>query len=358
MKSRHKKVAVALSGGVDSSVAAALLQDRGYGVIGLWMQFLGEGPPEINPSFREARRSAETLGIPLYAVDLRCVFQEEIVDYFLREYMAGRTPNPCALCNPKIKFGYLLQRALGLGAEGFATGHYARLQWDPHLRGFTILKGVDRQKDQSYFLWGLSQAQLAHCILPNGGLTKKEVREIARQRGLSLTERRESQEICFIPEGDYRDFLRRQLKGKLPPGGKIVDRDGCSLGRHRGIFSFTIGQRRGIGIPARRPYYVLEIDPINNRVVVGGKDDLLRRGLVAQGMNWASTSPPTERFRAKGKVRYRYPEGSCTVIPSGEGEVTVHFDELQECITPGQALVLYQDEVLLGGGWIRDVCGE
>ncbi len=358
MRSRHKKVAVAMSGGVDSSVAVALLQEEGYEVIGLWMQLLGEETTERDPSFHDAHRSAKTLGIPLYTVDLRSLFQEKIINYFLQEYMSGRTPNPCALCNPKIKFGALLEKALELGAERFATGHYARIKWDPNAERFIILRGIDSAKDQSYFLWGLSQGQLSRCILPNGGLTKGEVRKIAQKRGLPLSEWGESQEICFIPQGDYRDFLQKRLKGKLPSGGEIVDKDDRPLGRHRGIFSFTIGQRQGIGIPSRQPYYVLRIDPTTNRVVVGAKEDLFAKGLVAQGMNWVSIPPQQKEFRAMGKIRYRHPGDLCTVTPRGEDECIINFDEPQEAITPGQALVLYQDDVLLGGGWIWEVCGE
>jgi tRNA-specific 2-thiouridylase len=353
---KEKKVAVAMSGGVDSSVAAALLQEEGYEAIGLWMQVLGEAPPEADPAFCAARNAAQTLGIPLFPVDLRSPFQEAVVAYFLQEYLAGRTPNPCALCNPRIKFGPLMERALELGAERFATGHYARTRWDSTKERFVLLKGIDTEKDQSYFLWGLAQGQLAQCLFPNGGLTKEEVREIGRSRGLPLIEREESQEICFIPHGDYRAFLHRNLHGRLAPGGEIVDKAGRVLGRHGGIFGFTIGQRRGIGVPSSRPYYVLRIDPPDNRVVVGHKEDLWAQGLVAQGMHWVSIDPPKEAFKAQGRIRYRHAGGACGVVPRGEAEALVQFDEPQEAITPGQALVLYQDDCLLGGGWIGEVC--
>jgi len=345
-----------MSGGVDSSVAAALLHEQGYEVIGLWMQVLGEGPPEADSSFCDALSTARTLGIPLFPLDLRAPFQAEVIDPFLREYLSGRTPNPCALCNPRIKFGPLMERAVELGAESFATGHYARTRWDAEKKRFVLLKGIDAEKDQSYFLWGLAQGQLARCLFPNGGLTKEEVREIGRAKGLPLAERGESQEICFIPHGDYRDFLQRRLQGKVAPGGEIVDKEGRPLGRHQGIFGFTIGQRRGIGIPSRRPYYVLRIDPPANRVVVGHKEDLLAQGLLARGMHWVSIPPPRKEFRGVGKVRYRHAGEGCEVTPGGEAEVVVRFNEPQEAITPGQALVLYQDDRLLGGGWIGEVC--
>ena len=345
-----------MSGGVDSTVAAALLHEQGYEVIGLWMQVLGDGPPEEIPSFRDALSSAESIGIPLESVDLRAPFQAEVVDYFLQEYCVGRTPNPCVICNPRIKFGPLMKRGLELGAEGFATGHYARTRWDPAKKRFCLLKGIDPEKDQSYFLWGLAQEQLAQCIFPNGDWSKEQVREQARKRGLPPTERAESQEICFIPHGDYRDFLNKGLQGDIAPGGEIVDKAGRPLGKHEGIFSFTIGQRRGIGVPSSRPYYVLRIDPPTNQVIVGHKEDLLARELVAHGMHWVSIPPPHKEFRAVGRIRYRHAGAACQVIPRGKTEVVVQFDEPQEAITPGQALVLYQDDCLLGGGWIGEVC--
>jgi tRNA-specific 2-thiouridylase len=351
--SKGKKVAVAMSGGVDSTVAAALLHEQGYEVIGLWMQVLEH---KETPSFRDALSSAQSIGIPLFPVDLRSPFQEEVIAYFLQEYRAGRTPNPCVLCNPRIKFGPLMERGVELGAKYFATGHYARTRWDPEKKRNTLLKGIDAEKDQSYFLWGLSQEQLAKCLFPNGKLTKGQVREEARKRGLPATERDESQEICFIPHGDYRDFLQKSLQGNSATEGEIVDKAGRALGRHEGIFGFTIGQRRGIGVPSRRPYYVLRIDPPTNQVVVGYKEDLLAGGLVAHGMHWVPIPPPTKEFRAVGKIRYRHAGAACQVTPRNETEVVVQFDEPQEAITPGQALVLYQDDCLLGGGWIGEVC--
>jgi tRNA-specific 2-thiouridylase len=353
--SKGKKIAVAMSGGVDSTVAAALLHEQGYAVIGLWMQVLGQGPPEEAPAFRDALSSAQRIGIPLVPVDLRSPFQEEVIDYFLQEYLAGRTPNPCVLCNPRIKFGLLMERGVELGAELFATGHYARIRWDPTKKRFVLLKGIDTEKDQSYFLWGLAQEQLARCLFPDGGFTKAQVREQARKRELPVTERGESQEICFIPHGDYRDFLHKGLQGTVAPEGEIVDKAGRALGRHQGIFGFTIGQRRGIGIPSRRPYYVLSIDPPTNQVVVGHKEDLLSGGLKAHRMHWVSIPPPPKEFRGVGKIRYRHAGATCRVTPRGEAEVIVRFDEPQEAITPGQALVLYQDDCLLGGGWIGEV---
>jgi tRNA-specific 2-thiouridylase len=242
-----------------------------------------------------------------------------------------------------------------MGAEGFATGHYARVQWDLAQERYMLLRGVDKAKDQSYFLWGLSQGQLARCHFPNGELTKKEVREMARGRGLPIAERCESQEICFIPRADYRSFLREQVADEIGAQGDIVARDGRILGRHQGIFGFTIGQRRGINLPAPAPYYVLKIEPAANRVVVGNKKELLAQGLVANAMRWVSISPPQGAFRCLGQIRYRHQAAACQVIPCEEDAVVVRFDDAQEAITPGQALVLYEDERVLGGGWIQEV---
>jgi tRNA-specific 2-thiouridylase len=356
MPSPQTKIAVAMSGGVDSSVAAARLQEAGHAVCGIWMQVTGKGPPEADPSYCSARAAARALGIPLTPVDLRDVFEEEVIAYFLREYLAGRTPNPCVLCNPRIKFGALMERGMALGAELFATGHYARTAWDPAGERFVLLRGLDRAKDQSYFLWGLTQEQLGRCRFPNGESTKEQVRQEACARDLPLSEREESQEICFIPDGDYRLFLHRRLHGKIAAEGDIVDTAGRNVGRHEGVFGFTIGQRQGIGVPARRPYYVLRIDPTANRVVVGEKEDLLTRGLLAHGMRWVSIPPPPGGFTATAKIRYRHRGGVCRVTPRGEEEVLVRFDEPQEAITPGQALVLYQDDRVLGGGWIERGC--
>lgn len=345
-----------MSGGVDSAVAAARLQEAGYEVIGLWMQLLGEGPPETNPSFRDACTVAQALDIPLFPVDLRAPFQAEIIAYFLRVYLAGKTPNPCALCNPRIKFGLLMERALEMGAELFATGHYARVEQEPEQGRFVLRRGIDKKKDQSYFLWGLAQEQLACCCFPNGESTKAEVRQLARSRGLPLSERGESQDICFIPHGDYRSFLGSRLKDYRCAQGAIVDKEGRILGRHGGVFGFTVGQRQGIGVPAKRPYYVLRIDPVANQVIVGEKEDLLARGLTAHEMRWVSIPPPQEGLRAMGQIRYRHAGALCQVTPRSEAEVAVRFDEPQEAITPGQALVLYLDDRVLGGGWIGEVC--
>ena len=358
MRFTNKKIAVAMSGGVDSSIAAAQLLEQGYEVFGLWMYIKGEGEPETDTSYRDARAVAEKLGIPLTVVDLRPFFKEEVISYFLREYLVGRTPNPCAVCNPRIKFGALMEQGMAMEAEGFATGHYARVAWDPVQERYILLRGVDIVKDQSYFLWGLSQEQLARCYFPNGELTKKQVREMARSRGLPVAERSESQEICFIPQGDYRTFLRQQVTDTIDAQGEIVAQDGRILGTHQGIFGFTIGQRRGINLPAHAPYYVLKIEPAANRVVVGSKEDLLAQGLVANNMRWVSIASPQGQFGCLGQIRYRHQAAACQVIPCAEDTVVVRFDEAEEAITPGQALVLYQDERVLGGGWIQEVLGD
>ena len=358
MNANPTTVAVAMSGGVDSAVAASLLLEGGYEVLGLWMQLRATGSLDLDAAYQDALRAAHVLGIPLTHVNLQLQFERAVVACFLEEYRSGNTPNPCARCNPEIKFGALMAKGLELGAERFATGHYARVTWDSSSERFVLLRGIDRRKDQSYFLWGLSQGQLARCVFPNGSLMKKEVLQHAKRRGLPVTERGESQEICFIPRGDYRLYIQERLGNNLPSGGEIVDQSGRILGKHRGIFNFTIGQRRRIGIPADKPLYVTKIDSATNRVVVGQKEDLSARKLVARGMNWVSVPDPRGVFRAKGKIRYRHSETPCTVVPCGNDTVEVRFDEPQEAITPGQALVLYDGPVLLGGGWIRDVCDE
>jgi len=346
------KVAVALSGGVDSFTAALILKERGHEVFGLFMYVVDEGEMERSPAYLRAQEAAELLGLPLYGLDLRGEFEKLVVRDFLAEYLQGRTPNPCILCNLRVKFGLLASEAKGRGAEAFATGHYVR-KTERDGRSL-LLRGRDRKRDQSYFLWPLRQEQLRSSIFPLGDLEKEEVKEMAASHGYPVERASESREICFIPDGDYRRFLEARLP-TVPPEGEIVDLEGRILGRHKGVHRFTVGQRRGLGIKDRRPYYVVRIEPKEGRIVVGRVEDLYSRRLRAKGVNWVA-SPPGEEFEAEGQVRYRQKPASCRVIARGD-ELICEFSDPQRAVTPGQAIVLYRGDVLLGGGWIEEVLG-
>ena len=363
---KKDRVVVAMSGGVDSSTAAALLKEEGYEVIGLTMHLWdqtqdGKGafgrccsPDDLH----DARRVADQLGIPHYVVNLKKAFEEEVVNNFIEEYLRGRTPNPCIHCNDRIKFGFLLRKAVELGAKALATGHYARIMRAPHVphrkeERYLLLRGKDRNKDQSYFLFTLTQEQMDKVIFPLGGKFKVEVRQQALKLGLRVAEKAESQEVCFIPDDDYRRFLEaRKGKGILKPG-EIVDRQGKVLGSHQGLHSFTIGQRRGLGIASSYPYYVLALDGESNRVVVGRKDELQAFGLVAGGMNWISFLELEGEVEALVQIRYRHPGVPAVISPLGEGKVRADFQIPQKSVTPGQAAVFYRGDEVLGGGWIQ-----
>ncbi len=363
---KKDRVVVAMSGGVDSSTAAALLKEEGYEVIGLTMHLWdqtrdGKGafgrccsPDDLH----DARRVADQLGIPHYVVNLKKAFEEEVVNDFVEEYLRGRTPNPCIHCNDRIKFGFLLRKAVELGAKALATGHYARIVRAPHVphrkeKRYLLLRGKDRNKDQSYFLFTLTQEQMDKVIFPLGGKFKAEVRQQALKLGLRVAEKPESQEVCFIPDDDYRRFLEaRKGKGILKPG-EIVDRQGKVLGLHQGLHSFTIGQRRGLGIASSSPYYVLALDCESNRVVAGRKDELQAFGLVAGGMNWISFLELEGEVEALVQIRYRHPGVPAVISPLGEGKVRADFQIPQKSVTPGQAAVFYRGDEVLGGGWIQ-----
>ncbi len=347
-----KKVAVAMSGGVDSSVAALIMVEAGYEVFGVTMDtgYSGPGSPG-GAAAEDARRIAEILGISHYVVDLREVFAEKVVDHFCDEYLRGRTPNPCVVCNQHIKFGVLLEKALQLGADLLATGHYARLQWaDEH---FQLLKGVDPAKDQSYFLHRLDQHQLRHSIFPLGVLTKAEVRRMAAAAGLSVVDKGESQEICFVTSSSYADFVGTRAKEALC-GGEFRLANGQVAGRHEGIHHFTIGQRKGLGIAVGQPVYVTRIDPEESAVWLGRNEDLFHRALLASEVSYISGHPFKEATRVEAKIRYAAPPRLAWAIPH-EGNLRVEFDEPQRAITPGQAVVFYQGERVLGGGTIEGV---
>ena len=362
-------IAVAMSGGVDSSTVAALLVREGRQVVGLTMQLWNQRRlPELAnedatgrccslDDVYDARRVAEQIGIPYYVVNFEQQFEEQVVRPFVAEYLAGRTPVPCTLCNNYIKFDRFLELADAVGARQIATGHYARVRYDQPSGRYRLLRPADETKDQTYFLFGLTQAQLARTLFPLGALTKTEVRELARSMDLSVAAKNDSQEICFVPNGDYAAFLSAWLKesgGPPPPGrGPIVTRDGRTLGEHDGVHHFTVGQRRGLGIAAGEPLYVIATHPESRQVVVGGNDDLLCAGFHAKDVNWISIAGLAGPTRAQVKIRNKHAAAPATLRTGDAGRVEVRFDEPQRAVTPGQGAVFYDGALVLGGGWIE-----
>ncbi len=350
------RVVVAMSGGVDSSVAAALLKEQGYDVAGMMLRLWSEpGKEDTNrcctpDSMAQARRVAARLEIPFYVIDAKDVFRETVVQYFLDGYARAETPNPCLICNRQIRWTFLLDHALALGAEYMATGHYVRIRKDE--RGQSqLLRAVDRGKDQSYVLHVLTQEKLKHALFPVGDYPKTEIRAIAEKHGLPTASRKDSQDLCFLAGEDYRHFLQRNAADILQPGG-IVTRDGRSLGEHSGLANYTIGQRKGLGLASPVPLYVLGKDAVTNRLIVGTQDELGSYELTARDVNWISGEAPREPFRAEVKIRYTAREAGALVTPVEGDRVQVRFDVPQRDITAGQAAVFYQGDVLLGGGII------
>lgn len=342
-------VVVAMSGGVDSATAALLLLEQGYRVIGVHMQLWREDVTVPSPAMERAQQVAGRLGIALHIVDLREHFRREVVDYVIAEYARGRTPNPCLACNRIIKFGYLLQEARRLGADALATGHYVRKgYWDGQ---WHLLRGVDRRKDQSYMLYMLGQAELAQLLFPLGELTKDDVRHIAQERGLPNADQPESQEICFIADNDYRRFLRAMAPNQFRPG-PILDRAGRQIGQHHGLPFYTIGQRKGLGISAPEPLYVLALDVERNAIIAGPARELGRRHARVEHMSYVSGQVPAMPFLATAKIRYQALEAEVEVEPTGPYTAEVRFARKQRDITPGQGIVFYRDEEVLGGGII------
>jgi tRNA-specific 2-thiouridylase len=356
--SPDKRVVVGMSGGVDSSAAAAMLLEQGFAPIGITLKLWPQdcraraedkccGPQAVS----DARAVCDRLGIPFYLVDGAAEFRKEVIEYFAREYRAGRTPNPCVLCNQKLKFGTLMSQAWKLGASTVATGHYARVERDSTTGRHLLKRGRDPRRDQSYFLFSLRQDQLARAMFPLGELHKPETRAVARGRCLKVADKAESMEICFVPDNDYGRFLRES--GLVTPRhGEIVDREGRVLGHHEGVAFYTIGQRRGLGVSASKPLYVVELDAGRNRVVVGDGGTLECGEFQVERCNWIAFSDPPGSIEATVKIRYNHPGTGAVITPGPDGNATVRLAVPQRAVTPGQACVFYQGDGVIGGGWI------
>ncbi|MFH1684197.1 MAG: tRNA 2-thiouridine(34) synthase MnmA [Candidatus Margulisiibacteriota bacterium] len=353
---KQKKIVVAMSGGVDSSVAAALLKEQGHDLIGITMQVWPAkksfGGCCSLEAVNDAKSVADRLNIPHYTLNFRDVFQEKVIDNFVEEYKNGRTPNPCIRCNQFIKFDHLVRKAKEFGAEYVATGHYARIV-NSELRtpNSKLLKGLDKKKDQAYVLYMMSQESLAHTLYPLGDLTKDQVRKIAKDMDLPVAEKAESQEICFVEDDDYGRFLKEVYPEAVKPG-PILDKNGNIVGMHGGIAFYTLGQRKGVGAHKGLPKYVVEIDREKNLIVIGDQEDTLGKELIADQVNYVSGEAPSKALEVTAKIRYNSPEEDAILYPMGEGKAKVEFKKHQRSITPGQSVVFYKGEEVLGGGII------
>ena len=353
----RKRIVVAMSGGVDSSVAAALIVEGGYDAVGVTMHLSGSASRCCSlADADDARRVAERLGIRFFVANYTDRFRTEVMETFADAYLAGRTPIPCIPCNSRFKFQYLLERAGVFGAAQVASGHYARIDVDPETGLRRLLRAADADKDQSYFLFELTQRQLAAVQFPLGELKKSEVRRIARRLGLATAEKPESQEICFVPDGDYAAAVERIRPGAAPGEGEVVDRDGAVLGRHAGVHRFTVGQRKGLGLDTRERMYVTGIDAARNRLTVGGADELRASGAVLERVAWIAGTTPRTPVRATVRIRHRHAGADAEIEPLGEARARVRFDGPVSAVSPGQAAVFYSGDAVLGGGWIAESC--
>ncbi|MBQ8474429.1 MAG: tRNA 2-thiouridine(34) synthase MnmA [Clostridia bacterium] len=342
-----KKVLVAMSGGVDSSAAAVRLMDMGYSCSGAIMK-LYCGEDSTADAVEDARGVAEKLGMDFSAIDAQAQFKEAVMDEFVASYLRGETPNPCIVCNKKLKFGLFADYALEMGMDYIATGHYARVGKCGDR--YVIKKGVDERKDQSYVLYNLSQQVLSRLLLPLGELSKAEVRALAAEAGLAVADKKESQDICFVPDGDYAGFIEKNTD-EIPEGDFVLS-DGKIMGRHKGIVRYTIGQHKKLGLGIHTPLYVLEKNAAENKIILGSNEDLFKTTVYARDVNWMACEAPAEPLKIKAKIRYKHTEQPATVYVTGEGVVRVEFDEPQRAVTPGQSVVFYDGDVLVGGGVI------
>ena len=358
---RKKSVMIGMSGGVDSSVAAALLLEKGYDVIGVTMQIWPETSEEVKlteggccslSAVDDARRVANTLGIPYYVLNFKEVFENKVINYFIDEYLKGRTPNPCIACNRHVKFEALLNKAVSMGIDYVATGHYAIIEYNEDRKRYLLRKSVTQAKDQTYALYNLTQEQLSRVLMPIGNFSKDDVRQKAKDLGLNVASKPDSQEICFVDDNNYGRFIEENTDKKIIPGN-FVDTKGNVLGKHKGIIHYTVGQRKGLGIALGKPMYVVGLDVENNNVILGEDSEVFGRELIAYDLNFISIDNLEEPMRVKAKIRYSAKEADALIIPIEKDKVKVVFDTPQRAITPGQSVVFYENDIVVGGGIIQ-----